>query len=215
MHGYVTPEYNKTAFNCPNCGAFAHQDWDIQITREGDEIGDISIALCAQCDECSVWRDKKMVFPSGTAPLPNVDLPDDVADDYKEAKSIAQMSPRGAAALLRLALQKLCTHLGGSGKSINDDIAALVASGLDPRIQKAFDVVRVIGNNAVHPGQLDLKDDSETVAQLFGLINLIAESMITVPKHVNALYDALPDDSKTAIVKRDGAKQARKERKAQ
>jgi len=44
--------------------------------------------------------------------------------------------------------------------------------------------VRVIGNEAVHPGKLDLKDDRDTATRLFKLVNIIAEQMISNPKHV-------------------------------
>ena len=63
-------------------------------------------------------------------------MPDDVRADYDEANSIANASPRGAAALLRLAIQKLCKHLGKPGKIINDDIAALVTDGLPPKVSR-------------------------------------------------------------------------------
>ena len=104
---------------------------------------------------------------------------------------------------MRLALQKLMVHLGESGKNINDDIANLVEKGLPTTIQKALDAVRVIGNNAVHPGELDLKDDAKTAVALFRLVNMIVRVMITQPKEVNALYNKIPSGAKKAIKKRD------------
>jgi hypothetical protein len=134
---------------------------------------------------------------------PNADLPADVRHDYEEAARVFAISPRSSAALLRLCLQKLCKHLGEEGKNINIDIASLVAKGLDVRIQQALDIVRVIGNNAVHPGQLDLKDDREIAEKLFGLINLIADRMISQPKHIDAMYNSLPKSALDQIAKRD------------
>ena len=58
--------------------------------------------------------------------------------------------------------------------------------------------------NAVHPGQIDLKDDIDTANKLFGLVNLIADVMITQPKHVDELYESVvPDSQKAAIDRRD------------
>lgn len=131
-------------------------------------------------------------------------MPANIKSDYDEAAAIYPQSPRGAAALLRLAVQKLMVHLGQPGKNINDDIAALVVEGLPKRIQQALDVVRVTGNNAVHPGQLDA-DDVALAQQLFPLVNLIVEYQISMPAQLDALYSGLPAGALSGIAKRDAA----------
>jgi hypothetical protein len=77
-------------------------------------------------------------------------------------------------------MQKRCIHLGRQGKNINNDIRARVAKGLSAEFQQGIDVLRVVGNNAVHRGQID-PDDPSTVRSLFVLINIIVGSMVSVP----------------------------------
>ena len=144
-----------------------------------------------------------MVYPDiGTAPQPNPDMPDSVKDIYREAASISAKSPRGAAALLRLAIQVLCKELGEKGENINEDIATLVKKGLPERVQQALDIVRVTGNNAVHPGQIGV-DDPNVVGNLFELINVIVEYTISMPNRISTLYSALPQGAADQIKKRD------------
>ena len=137
------------------------------------------------------------------APQPSTDMPPDVVDDFNEAREVLAKSPRSAAAILRLAIQKLCKHLGQPGENINKDIGGLVKAGLPPRIQQALDIVRVIGNNAVHPGELDLRDDQQTALALFGLVNFIVEEMITRPREIDEIYNKLPSGVLEQITRRD------------
>ena len=131
-------------------------------------------------------------------------MPEEIKADYLEARQIANASPRGAAALLRLALQKLMPVLGEKGKDINEDIASLVRKGLPARIQQALDSLRVIGNEAVHPGTIDLRDEPETAVALFGVLNVIVQDRIAQPKEIAALYGKIPTGKKDAIARRDG-----------
>lgn len=81
-----------------------------------------------------------------------------------------------------------------------------MAKGLPVAIQQALDLVRVIGNHAVHPGSINLNDDRDTAAKLFELVNLIAENQITQPMAIAKLFDEkVPDGAKAAIAKRDVA----------
>lgn len=163
------------------------------------------LTKCFNCQKIAVWVNDRLLFPRAkTGSQPNADLPEDVIHDFEEAREIVDASPKGAAALLRLCIQKLCEHLGEKGKDLDDDIGSLVKKGLNPLIQQSLDVVRVIGNEAVHPGVIDLNDDRDTAIQLFALVNSIAEQMISHPKTVKAMYGKLPEAKRKAIERRDG-----------
>ena len=104
------------------------------------ELHNVFLSKCTHCEQVSVWIYDRLVHPrAGGAPLANPDLPDDIRRDYDEASSILGESPRGAAALMRLAIQKLCKELGQTGENLNKDIAELVKAGLDSTVQKALD----------------------------------------------------------------------------
>ena len=168
------------------------------------EARNIHLSKCYTCDEIAVWVHDRLIFPAQrNGPEPNEDLPETVKTDYEEARSILNLSPRGAAALLRLCVEKLCIDLKDDGSKLDDKIADLVKKGLSVQVQRALDAVRVIGNEAVHPGQMDLEDDRDIAETLFKLINVIAEKMISEPKHVEAAYQALPPSKLEAIERRD------------
>lgn len=132
-------------------------------------------------------------------------MPADCAVDFEEARAIYGRSPRGAAALLRLVTQKLMPHLQERGENLNDDIAALVAKGLPVDIQRALDACRVIGNNAVHPGEMALTDTPDIALELFSLVNFIVDDRIRRPKEIASIYRKLPVGAIEKIEKRDGS----------
>ncbi|PTA70494.1 MULTISPECIES: DUF4145 domain-containing protein [unclassified Stenotrophomonas] len=134
-------------------------------------------------------------------------MPDAVKADYEEAASIYALSPRGSAALLRLAVQKLMVSLGKPGKNINEDIKSLVAEGLPAVVQQALDYCRVVGNNAVHPGELDLGDTPDMAWTMFEMLNLIVQVKIAAPLEFKARYEQLPEGARAAIAKRDAKQQ--------
>ena len=70
-------------------------------------------------------------------------------------------------------------------------------------IQQMLDSVRVIGNNAVHPGQIDIKDNKELALSLLNFINLIVDNRITQPKKILDIYNLLPESYRNSIERRD------------
>jgi hypothetical protein len=204
---FIEPKVFSKKFTCPYCGTITQQDWWYidwdSSTRHLREQNRIRVGKCINCEQYSLWVKENMVYPeNANAPFPNPEMPEEVKRIYLEAASIHYKSPRGAAALLRLAIQVLCRELGEEGDNINNDIANLVKKGLPEIVQQSLDVVRVTGNNAVHPGQIDT-DDPEVVSSLFELINIIIEYMIALPKKVSGLYSNLPASIQDNIKKRD------------
>jgi len=167
-------------------------------------VQNCNISRCYNCKELSVWVHDQIVYPNTKIDIkPNSDLPEYIRNLFDEAREIVDLSPKGAAAILRLCIQHLCKDLGESGKKIDKDIASLVSKGLNPLVQKALDVVRVVGNEAVHPGEINLDDNKDIAIKLFGLVNLICEQMISHPKQVEALYGGLPEEKLKGIEQRN------------
>jgi len=178
---------------------------EIQQSSYRLPICNLHLSKCFNCGKFSVWVHNRLLFPATKAGAPpNPDLPKEIAADFEEARDTVNASARGAAALLRLCVQNLCKHLGEKGDNIDQDIASLVKKGLNPLIQKSLDIVRVIGNESVHPGVIDLRDDRDTAIRLFDLVNAIAQQMISQPKMVDEMYSKLPETKRKAIEKRDG-----------
>ncbi|GGF07210.1 protein of unknown function [Chishuiella changwenlii] len=205
---YIQPKLHQQSFTCPSCGVLAKQEWSIRTMKFENYVVDLKKSLgsatCQHCTETSIWIKDKMYYPeNGNSPFPNAEMPENVKNLYLEAASISNKSPRGSAALLRLAIQVLCKELGEPGENINTDIKSLVKKGLPEIVQQSLDVVRVTGNDAVHPGQIDT-DNQETVGQLFDLTNVIIEYMIALPKKVSGIYLSLPSSKLDGINKRDG-----------
>jgi len=208
---YVQPVYQLDGFNCPHCGAFAHQAWYYVVTATeritGGDVSRVSgfaACFCARCRKVALWKEKEMVYPrTSVVLLASEDMPLEVKKYYDEARAIFYQSPRGAAALLRLAIQKLTIELGEDGANLNEAIGNLVKKGLSERIQKSLDIVRVIGNNAVHPGQIVIEDNTDVAISLFKITNLIVDGTITKSKEIDALYDNLPAEARDQITKRD------------
>lgn len=206
MNKYYPPKFDEEQFHCPFCRVYAKQYWSSAYAGS-TFVNGYNFSKCSHCNNSAIWVKKELNYPNQTiAPPPHEDMPPELLDDYLEATAIINKSPRGAAALIRLALQKLMVVLGESGKDINKDIGSLVQKGLHPNVQQALDIVRVIGNESVHPGTLDLKDDIETALQLFGLINFIVEDRITRPKTIQDLINTLPEGKLKGIENRDKVK---------
>lgn len=205
MSQFYEPSFQANTFHCIHCNVYAQQTWEDIMQKSGTPSG-ITICQCTHCNQKSFWykKEEKMIFPmSSIIEPPHNDMPEEILSEYIEAREVFSISAKSSAALLRLSIQKLMPILGEKGENINSDIASLTKKGLPQIVQQAFDVCRVIGNNAVHPGTIDLNDKPENVKTLFSIINFIIEEKISKPKLIENMYNLLPENNLKAINKRD------------
>lgn len=166
----------------------------------------LAFCICQSCKKPSLWYKNSLVYPIQNAVEdPNPLMPPEVMEIYNEARSVLNLSPRSSAALLRLGLEILLPYLGADKAKINTMIQQLVeerkAIG---RVQKAMDALRVIGNDAVHPGVIDLegRDDKAVSLALFKITNFIVAETLGSDEMIEDLYSLLPERVKEGIKNR-------------
>ena len=223
---YVAPKFEEKAFTCPYCETYAQQTWEINGLNKWsdtfctvsngagysnpnynfDELDKLSISTCQKCNKYHIWHNDKMIVPTNSPiPMPLEDMPEVVKELYIEARDVYPVSYKASCALLRLALQHLCEELlkDRSTGQINKDIGELVKEAVPQEFQQALDIVRVVGNNAVHPGKMDESDVEEYAITLFELLNYIVQEKIVRPKMIDGIYNKLPNGVLKEIKKRD------------
>lgn len=176
---YYPPTYKASAFNCPFCDAYAEQTWYDLYTKNlfGFEslkkLGiEIELCHCDNCEKFSIWYNSKMIYPdfSGIEPPhnePNINLSIDVQNDYLEAASILNKSPRGASTVLQSALRKLINQLNKKENGLKND-----------KVKQALDAIKTISDDVINSDELykpDAYNNREKVKNLFKLFNYVAE----------------------------------------
>jgi hypothetical protein len=212
----INTRANSTRFSCPICKVTSICDIQYMNCNGLDgRSSETYFLICRACSDGSVWKQfdrqdnirykLRLVDPIlPNAPVATADMPEDVRADFEEARLVTNFSPRASAALLRLALQKLCRHLGEPGKHIDTDIRSLAKRPeFGERLVKAADTLRITGNNAVHPGEMSGEDIDNVSMGLFELLNLIVQSGITEPKKWDAMYDSLPEKPRKSAENKD------------
>lgn len=182
-------------------------DWNSEFSR--CLVRNAKIATCNHCEKESFWIKQKMIYPDMiTVPLSHPDMPTNVKELYDEARLVSNLSPRSAATLLRVSLERLTENLGETTGKLNARISKLNAKGLPESVIKGLDIVRIHGNDGAHSNQMDMSDQDtpEIVNKLFWMVNYIVEKVITEPNEINGMFQQLPESKIKAIEDRDSNK---------
>lgn len=149
---------------------------------------------CEICQETSIYNAKtgEKIHPKTTSiKKPNNDMPQNIKDLYIEASSVFELSPRSALAIIRLALDLLCIELGANNKdSLYNKVEWLYNENvINSEIKELAHGVRGLGNDAVHPRNIDDQIDKNDAELVFELLNIIVEEKITKVNRKNELVN--------------------------
>ena len=153
---------------CPHCLEHFHQEPPdrYDLGRDVDANWGLGTITCAACckfiislnhlDRIGMVLDgsESMVYPKGSSrpPVPG-DVPEEFRKDYQEACLVLADSPQASAALSRRCLQHLLREKAGvKGRNLHEEIQAVIESDTLPSdLTKSIDLIRDLGNTAVHP----------------------------------------------------------------
>ena len=127
----------------------------------------------------------KLIYPE-ICIEPNSNMPKDVKTIFVEASSILNNSPRASAALLRLALEKLLTHLNKKSKGNNLFNAInkyIDDENLEPTLKKICHLLRINGNDNIHESnEIEESVSLRLTRDSFDMFNFFVDEAITRKK---------------------------------
>jgi Domain of unknown function (DUF4145) len=155
------------------------------------------VAAVYQCPGCksatlfefqsfSVYGDPHVslprAFPAATA-IPWDDLPDELRQDHAEANSCHLAGQYRAATLVaRGVLQKAVRMLTDVRGSLKEELDSLVSEGvITKQLRLSADEVRLTGNDAAHPEELQVVTESEATDSLAFLDDFL-QTTIVLPR---------------------------------
>lgn len=133
------------------------------------------------------------------------DMPPQVRELYEEAAAVAVVSPRAGAAFARVTVERLIKHLDPDAlrsAMLEQRIARIKRQGISTSLGRMLDVVRVVGNGAVHvkdePNDLvvlvlDDEQGPEFVNLLLQVTNDLVDELITKSRIVEELWEKIPE----------------------
>jgi len=155
---------------CPHCGnqtphklVFKHTydgRWygsDGKLSEEPEPSSIYFAFECATCHDISLYhlfepqeyKDATLMYPqSGTL---DESVPSAVANNYREAKAVQNVSPNAFAVLIRRALEAMCDDRGVPTGRLQQRLEQLAKRGeIPPILAEITSVLRTLGNSGAH-----------------------------------------------------------------
>lgn len=236
------PALERKAFFCPRCGAFADQTWQVLYVRVGGNsipasdsrpdqqkvggqivnvpVGKWSTSKCRSCQESSVWREDRMIYPAGStvAPPSHADMPPEARELYDEAREVVSISRRAGAALARASLERLLKTVDPvTGRPTLEDRIERILPRVSDGLADMLTVIRHAGNKSLHvedqPDEVMVlvldPEETEIVEMIFTAVNNAVEELITRPQKTSGLFSKVPEAVRKKVEAAKAAKAAK------
>lgn len=163
------------SIHCPHCNektalSFSQNDCNQTNIWEDQYRNKWWIGICNGCRKpCLVRNEGDCIYPHPLPSPTDKHIPDELRGDLDEAKRCLSVKCfRACAVMARRCVQQACLTKGCKKNSLAEQIAELRAKwDITQDIQEWATLVRWIGNDAAHPGDLAVtKDDAENILKL-------------------------------------------------
>lgn len=154
----------------------------------------VSFFKCPQCDNVSVYIEGKgnqysdgyhlWFFPLSKARQFPEYVPKAIRDDYAEAYSIIELSPKASATLSRRCVQGMIRNLWNVDRSNLYQEIDSIKDLIDPMLWKSLNSIRSIGNIGAHMEKdinLIIDIDPNEAEKLIKLVELLVKEWYIVP----------------------------------
>ncbi len=191
-------------FTCPYCQssyALHYQTYGVSIVnnsncicQEGSHYAvKLEYFTCPKCKNTVVFAEgtgdyikfnRKQLLPASTAKQFPTFIPEPIRQDYEEAYSILELSPKASATLSRRCIQGMIHNYWNIRlKNLNQEISAL-KDKIDPSLWNAIDALRQLGNIGAHM-EKDINTivdiDSDEAEKLLRLVEILIKEWYVIP----------------------------------
>ena len=131
---------------CPNCGKLVVRIVEGKVILDTEEFEH-------DPDDKPIITNEFTVYPNLNNPQLAEEMPEEYKDEYIEAKSVLEISPKASAAISLLLLQNLLQEeLKIQGRNLSKQIDTFLdLQHVPSHLSKSIDAIRNIGNFAAHP----------------------------------------------------------------
>ena len=151
---------------------------------------EMCIWRCPACGGLVLEKNYTVVWPMSSGLRPSAHMPDDIRKPFEEAQRISATSPWAACMLLRVRLERLVDHLGGTGNSLFNRVESLDLAADEKPLWNA---IRRVGNDAAHEGLFPYNEtiNLDVANVVSGFVNLLVERHIGAPANAGHLLSVL------------------------